>query len=319
MSSNDWPTVNEREAPPAANVAHYDRAQPRRRFPVTELPPAEEYSKLAAEKLREKERKRRKRRKARAAAAAAAAAERLPRGWAAEADPGSGETYYQNATTGETSWERPQIDEHDDDNGHAASAGSSTTPHRRNATPSAAGGAASSSASSSSSSRPGFGFGFGGFGRGAPAHTRTPTTARNGSFNKRDRVKYRSPSGAWLNATVVEKSYDDPPYYTIRPDNGQERQTEGERERTTTPEQKKPFQFFSKMTQLTRERERERERPGRRHRPQAAAAGRHRHSSGNRHEIPHTTRATRANRTDNGERCTVERWSVRWSVRERGE
>ena len=246
MSSNDWPTVNEREAPPAAvflgltprqrlvaahpflrvspktwaaKVAHYDRAQPRRRFPVTELPPAEEYSKLAAEKLREKERKRRRWR-------------RTMRRWAAEADPGSGETYYQNATTGETSWERPQIDEHDDDNGHAASAGSSTTPHRRNATPSAAGGAASSSASSSSSSRPGFGFG--GFGRGAPVHTRTPTTARNGSFNKRDRVKYRSPSGAWLNATVVEKSYDDPPYYTIRPDNGQERQTEGARLRHMT-------------------------------------------------------------------------------------
>jgi hypothetical protein len=68
----------------------------------------------------------------------------------------------------------------------------------------------------------------------ATAHTRTPTTARNGSFNKRDRVKYRSPSGAWLNATVVEKSYDDPPYYTIWLDNGQERQTEGARLRHMT-------------------------------------------------------------------------------------
>jgi len=40
-------------------------------------------------------------------AGAAPAAGELPAGWAAALDPGSGNTFYHNAATGETSWERP--------------------------------------------------------------------------------------------------------------------------------------------------------------------------------------------------------------------
>jgi len=40
-------------------------------------------------------------------AAAQNASASLPAGWTAAVDPGSGRTYYVNATTGQTSWEVP--------------------------------------------------------------------------------------------------------------------------------------------------------------------------------------------------------------------
>lgn len=33
----------------------------------------------------------------------------LPNGWVATVDPDSGETYYANTITGETSWELPKV------------------------------------------------------------------------------------------------------------------------------------------------------------------------------------------------------------------